>query len=777
MLYKGMNLWIRGEGRGKFYIRIGGDKGNYYEYKTDIPSEWRKVSFQLEEFTQLKAEKKITDTVIVKGDYKVRGNPSFTNIGRIEIGVVNENSTPISGEVWVNDIKLTHPRRDIGIASMMGGTATLADVGEVSFSLKNENPYFQNLGKFTSSPQGIFTSNSTRNFSLSGSWKLNKFLSPRWGMSLPLRVNFSKNTSYPLYEKDSDVLLSKKMVQQQMSSSRERSVALTVDKEKSSNKLLNYTLESINIGMNYRDGHSHSVTQIDSSQSYSAKISYGIAPKLPAIKIKQTEIKYYPNEIKLSTSYNYGTQRSYRLHIKVDTIAPDSVIVDSVYQCVTTKPPSWVLNKDGSVSFSPLQNLNFDYSIFLSNDLNLIGKKLRYDPVFKRYATEVNRQERVKVNFSPRFFKIISPSISYVANYNEDQNEQLNLNRDVSQRNEVTITFSNLEIKNLFSLLLTPLEGKLKEDTVKNSKTEKDTVKKSLPKIKYFFTFFEKLTKPTFTFSLSRSSSFYSLRYAPYFPYKWGIKLEPTVKPQDPSRTTFTRNYGYGISNIGITIGNITIGSGTSWGNRETVMKGAKSISKYKRYPQLNIRISELEKLFFLKKWFHSVGGNISYGIEINEQGTEKEITFTSKSENYTFGLNTRWKRGVSLNMTGNFNKKRRKSKEGEYLNTSKSLTLTSSYTFKAPEGIKFPFLRRIKWEGGLDFSLSSRIGVEKEENLTAKSVNRDSKNFTLNPSLSYNFSTTVTGGLQFNYAQHWYKNKTYNSRTVGMKIFAVFSF
>ena len=207
------------------YFRFGGDTNNYYEYRQPVLPDWNEVSINFDDLTALKQAR--SDSLInvpfrlpVEGAppghfYVIKGNPTLTTVKFLSVGVVNLNSQfnpgALSGEVWVNELRVVGADDSPGWAYSLSTSVKLADFATVSFNLSEKNPYFHRLSdRFGSRVE-------QRNWSISTDVNLLKLVP----LNLPesnLRLNYSHTESIgkPLYIPGSDVKVDNAVENQQV---------------------------------------------------------------------------------------------------------------------------------------------------------------------------------------------------------------------------------------------------------------------------------------------------------------------------------------------------------------------------------------------------------------------------------------------------------------------------------------------------------------------------------------------------------------------------------
>lgn len=225
------------------FIRLGSDyKNNYYEYEVPLmltkegrysssddgrEAVWptaNKMDFNLEIFTDLKLKRnrdKRSGTgevtfQTVYSDYdpapgrnqnriSVVGNPSLSEVKTIMIGVRNNEKTIKSGEVWVNELRLTDFNEDGGWAANANLNVALSDLGTVNVGGRIETAGFGGLDQSVNERR----LDDYSQYNIAASIELGKFFPEKAKVSIPVYYAYSKEVSNPKYNPlDQDILLS-----------------------------------------------------------------------------------------------------------------------------------------------------------------------------------------------------------------------------------------------------------------------------------------------------------------------------------------------------------------------------------------------------------------------------------------------------------------------------------------------------------------------------------------------------------------------------------------
>lgn len=248
--YKRMQLYVHAEslvdnitelqnGEMSVFIRLGSDyKNNYYEYEvplsltphgrysdnTDREIVWPQANmldFSMEMLTGLKTKRNKArrdgeagvnyNTVYSEYDpnnmlnkISIIGNPSLAEVKTIMIGVRNNSNELKSGEIWVNELRLTDFDESGGWAANGTLNVALSDLGTFNASGRVETAGFGGLDQSLSER----SMDDYTQYAISASIQLGKFFPEKAHVNLPVYYAHSKETISPQYNPlDQDILL------------------------------------------------------------------------------------------------------------------------------------------------------------------------------------------------------------------------------------------------------------------------------------------------------------------------------------------------------------------------------------------------------------------------------------------------------------------------------------------------------------------------------------------------------------------------------------------
>ncbi len=221
------------------FVRLGSDyKNNYYEYEiplkltapgtydryssTDVHMVWpdeNMLNIPLSVFTALKKERNKAkaegiasfnreysayDSNNPKNKVSIMGNPTLGEVKTIIIGVRNLASSPKTGEVWVNELRLKDYENSGGWAAQGNLNMQLSDLGTVAVSGKYTSEGFGGLEDVASQR----STDDYKTYSVTTSLELGKFFPDKAKVTAPLYYSVTREETRPKYNPlDTDMRL------------------------------------------------------------------------------------------------------------------------------------------------------------------------------------------------------------------------------------------------------------------------------------------------------------------------------------------------------------------------------------------------------------------------------------------------------------------------------------------------------------------------------------------------------------------------------------------
>jgi len=311
------------------FIRLGSDyKGNFYEYEVPLkvtppgryngnddgdrrivwPKENR-FEIDLEIFQQAKqarndAMRQLNSNVDISTVYfiyddkgnkvSISGNPNLSNIRTIMIGIRNPKSgtnkyaddgMPKTGEIWLNELRLTDFNENGGWAANARVTTRLSDFGTVTFAGNTSTPGFGSIEKKVQER----SKEQILQYDLSTSFELGKFFSEKAGISIPVYAGFSESVINPQYNPlDPDIPL--KAALKNAATAYERDSIKNIAQDYTRRRSLNFT----NVSVRKKQGQPrlYDLANWSASYSYNEIFSRNIATEYYGQRIYRGGLNY-----------------------------------------------------------------------------------------------------------------------------------------------------------------------------------------------------------------------------------------------------------------------------------------------------------------------------------------------------------------------------------------------------------------------------------------------------------------------------------------------------
>lgn len=314
------------------FIRLGSDyRNNYYEYEVPLKltphGEYSKnnsddqetvwpaenmLNFRLEVLTDLKLERNRqkragengvsfqtvfsgTDPDNERNTIRIKGNPSLSEVKTIMIGVRNNSKDLKSGEVWVNELRLTDFNEEGGWAANANLNVALSDLGTVNVAGRIETAGFGGLDQSLNERR----MEDFKQYSVSTSLELGKLFPEKAQVSIPFYYAYSKETYDPKYNPlDQDVELKDAInsaeTKEEKDSIRSYAQDRTVIKSISVNNV-RVNIKSKNPmpydPANFSFGYSYSIndkqnpeTEYETTKDYRANFAYSYVPYMKPLR-------------------------------------------------------------------------------------------------------------------------------------------------------------------------------------------------------------------------------------------------------------------------------------------------------------------------------------------------------------------------------------------------------------------------------------------------------------------------------------------------------------
>ena len=267
----------------------------------------------------------------------VLGNPTLEEISSIMIGVRNNGQHNASGEVWVNELRLSQFNEKGGVAAMANAALGISDIAQLNVAGKLETAGYGSI-------EANVMDRNLDNFyqiSVSSALEAGRLFPEPAKLQLPLYVSYSKEVTSPEYDPlDTDVKL------------KESLSALNTKHERDSVKAMANTIH---------ESTSFSATNLKLNQHYTKKRDLFIDPanfSVSASYNKQSEHSpemetNYTTDHKGSFQYSYNfNPKPWEPFGKVEKVSKVKVLKEMNFYYL---PQSWAFNTNMHRTFSHMK--------------------------------------------------------------------------------------------------------------------------------------------------------------------------------------------------------------------------------------------------------------------------------------------------------------------------------------------------------------------------------------------------------------------------------------
>jgi hypothetical protein len=753
--YRYLKMFVHGPedtAKVEFFFRLGQDSTNFYEYRAPVVPGWEgnEVVIDFEKITALKAyalNSHRADSVdTTAGHYRVKGSPTLSIVQWLSMGVINADSLgfePVTGEIWVDELRVTDIRKEKGLAGDFSINAQLADLCNLNFSFGKRDSEFRGL---TEKKEGY---NSSVNYGINISgFQLHKFLPYSFGYSLPFSFTYSKARTLPKWQIGSDIVLPQELREKEKSESVRWGINFTPSFTKpTKNWLLGLTLKRMNTSFSYSASSSKDIsTLVNKSSGYTMGGGYNLSniKELSFAPLGWAKTSLLPKSLiqtkfsLLPTSLNFsGTVNGAK-----------SYTVNSVG--TTTRNYSRSFNGSMNAKANPIKGIPVTYTMSTARDISDPQTiKFAFTPKNAKLGIETSFNETFSLSYNPQWFKFLATRFSFDSRYNENSDRTDQHNVAGTRR----VTNSNTKRAD-FTFTWQSLFGS-------GGKTgEKKGI--SLNPLKLLGNLTKRIDPVSGSYQKNENFSRSGLLSRPSLAYRLGFTSDPKVGRKGMSQSTdgITTQEAYtagsGIRLLGTKI-NLSYAKNIGKTNTSTGDNKNTSIA----FPDFNFGWSNLAKIWPLKKLVKSAVYKFDYSKKEDKSEREKTGELLSKNTSERFSheaaFSRSWKNGATtnLNIRKDYGFGQSLQNPGHNRSATKnygnSISLSHSYSFSAPQGMKIPFLRKIKFKSQLSLSLNIALTSNKQKtSVSGQGYNTiaEGNQLSITANSGYSFSQQVTGGF-----------------------------
>lgn len=332
--YNSLRFWVYPEGDSNpantnpdsldVIFRIGADSLNYYQVRHRLPvhpygstmsvNNWIEIDYLLQDMIALKLQNPdaLADSLVAGNKvYYYKGRPTLTNIRDIYLGVYNphdHNYVPYTGTVYFNDMRVVDPYQDLGVASRISLSTSLADLATLNVDYEDKSENFNPV--IQRGRQNTYT--RTQSLNITNKVFLNKFLPTSWSLDMPLSLSRNYTLGIPRYRANSDLLRKNIIDDQEREREKNESLMYSADfglsqRTAPKNKILLYTLYRTSISARYEHSLRYAPTTVDTTLSYRGTLNYNLSLPSDATSFavyRNYRLGYLPNTWNNSFTYN-----------------------------------------------------------------------------------------------------------------------------------------------------------------------------------------------------------------------------------------------------------------------------------------------------------------------------------------------------------------------------------------------------------------------------------------------------------------------------------------
>ena len=452
-----------------FFLKVGSDADNFYLFRSRLnppvgpagvtAADWLPelvVDFQEWLDLRQRAEEELNLDPPGPGDppialwsadstyavvLKDRGRaPDLAHVRELSLGVLNEGTAPLSGAIWIDELRLGRPVRDAGLATSMEAVLDGAGVLASRVTWTSRGALFRQL-------RDEATYQTDRSLSVSSSLRLDRWAPAEWGFELPLTVSLDRATQDPTFLLNSDVRADR-IRNLRPTDSRRSHVGLSFRKStRAANPWVGFLVDGLDARVGYTATRGSTVTTESEVKGLDAGVAWMREPEdrnvpvvpgfaedavralLPGFleeKLLGARLRWTPERVSIGTSYERQDAEILRferiIRVSGDTLA------------VATKAPREFVETAASVRLRPLEALDASLTVLSTRDL-LAPEDAVADPrvqnlirAERAHVTgvdlgwETNRTVRTRLGFRPTILPWLRTDLDWNSAYGSDRN-------------------------------------------------------------------------------------------------------------------------------------------------------------------------------------------------------------------------------------------------------------------------------------------------------------------------------------------------------------------
>ena len=455
-----------------FFFKVGSDAENFYLFRTPLrspasaagvtASDWLpQIVIDFDEWFDLRrrAEEALSLTPRGPGDppvtvwasdstyavvLKDRGRaPNLAAVREMSLGVWNEGMLPMSGEIWIDELRLGRSVRDAGVATSLDFELDGAGVFTTRASLTSRGAYFRQL-------RDAPTYQNDRTINVSSRLALDRWMPAAWGIDLPVTLDLDRTSQAPRFLANSDIE-AESLVGLRATDARQTRVGISFRKRtRSADPWVGLLVDGLGARLAYSSIAGSSVTTRHDAKTVDAGLSwardptlrdFGIVPGfatgavrtlLPGFledKVLGSRLRWSPERVSVGTSYTRIDSRIQRFDRIVEH-EDDSL-------ALVTRAPREAFQTAADVRFRPMPALSASLTIATVRDVlppedavtdqrvSALIRDERTRAAGLDLGWETNRSLETRVSFRPNVFSWLTSDFDWNTVYRSDRNANL----------------------------------------------------------------------------------------------------------------------------------------------------------------------------------------------------------------------------------------------------------------------------------------------------------------------------------------------------------------
>jgi len=751
----------------------------------------------------------IDDTDMTYKNIEIVGNPSLSRLQYFIVGIENDSDHPISGEVWLDELRLSGVKKESGTAVRLKSKFNLSDLSQSTISYSRKDADFHVL------QERIGTNQTVENFTFNNNLQLGNFFPSQFGITFPVNVSYNMINNSPKFFPGTDIGTDGSAPDSVIVKSSTVNLSGNISKKvKSENPFIKYSIDNLSAGFNLSTQNksdvimeSVDISKINTNVDYNLRFpsdnyieAFKWADKVPLIGEKLSETRFFYTPSTFST----GIKVNRNLTEKVSRRNSDTI-----------EDFSLGLERRFTVNYKIFDNSQLVYNKNIRSDMSDYRDEVLSE---LKIGSLTNSTENFTYTFNPQWIEWFRPNFSYNTNYswNKPLNSVIDgANLNLVRNAGVNFSISPTEIIEVFYTPVSKRESSKSpprtrsralgnSDPKPDNKEKKDSNKrnKSLENNFVLERIYNESKKiEPLTFSITNLTNRVSngidgdipLAYRLGFKENLGIASVSEVglntgnedikksfsartgirfNPQTSLMISFNESISSNINGYNIDIRST---------NRDYIAYGD-YLSEGFPFSNWSLRVGGIEKINFIKPYVssmsieHAFSGKQNLSWKFNEEAISpinllnisafennfnENLQFSriTRSFNPLLGISTTFKNGISTNIRSNITHTLDEVAYGLTYISDNSILSTITYNFS--KGIRFslPFSERnIYLRNNMNITLNLDYSQKKEEGSKDK-INFVEQNFTNTRKgvlrITYTLTDDLTGSFFYEYREN----------------------